>query len=133
MSKSIVAIVGSYRKNGTIDTMVEAILAGAREKGAQTETIYLTEQHIEFCKNCRTCTQTGGAERGKCPQDDDLDGMLAKIEAADAVVLASPVNCGNVTAIFRRFLERTVGCTYWPWASPRPRREAQHMRSRQCW
>ena len=41
--------------------------------------------------------------------------MLKEIEAADAVVLASPVNYYNVTAIFRRFLERLLGYAYWPW------------------
>jgi NAD(P)H-dependent FMN reductase len=122
MSKKIVAIVGSYRKGGTIDTAVEAILAGAREKGAKTHTIYLTEQHIEFCTNCRLCVQAPGLERGKCAQQDDLEPILQEIEAADAVVLGSPVNCGNATAIFRRFLERLLGCTYWPWGRPAPSR-----------
>lgn len=125
MSKKIVAIVGSYRKGEIIDTTVEAILKGAREKGATTHTIYLTEQHIEFCRNCRTCVQTPGLERGKCPQQDDLEPILQEIEAADALVLGSPVNCGNVTAIFRRFMERLIGFAYWPWgqASPRSRKK----------
>lgn len=67
MGAKIVAIVGSYRKDGVIDTAVEAVLAGAREKGANTHTIYLTEHHIEFCRNCRTCVQTPGQERGSVP------------------------------------------------------------------
>ena len=46
--------------------------------------------------------------------------MLREIEAADAVVLASPVNYYNVTAIFRRFLERLLGVTYWPWGQNGP-------------
>ncbi len=121
MGKRVVAIVGSYRKEGTIDTAVEAILAGAREKGATTHTIYLTEQHIEFCRNCRTCVQTPGPERGKCPQQDDLELILEEIVAADAVVLGSPVNCGNVTAIFRRFMERIIGFDYWPWGQNAPK------------
>ena len=77
--------------------------------GAQTRTFHLTEQHIEFCRNCRECTQQPGVERGPCKQQDDLEAMLKEIEAADAVVLASPVNYYNVTAIFRRFLERLLG------------------------
>ncbi len=120
MGAKVVAIVGSYRKDGTIDTAVEAILAGAREKGAATHTIYLTEQHIEFCTNCRTCVQVPGTERGNCPQQDDMEPILQEIEAADAVVLGSPVNCGNVTAIFRRFMERLLGCMYWPWGQDAP-------------
>lgn len=120
MGKKIVAIVGSYRKGGTTDTAVEAILAGAREKGAETHTIYLVLQHLEFCTNCRRCTQEPGAERGKCPHQDDLESILAETEGADALVLASPVNQGNVTAITRLFLERLTGNGYWPWGRPAP-------------
>jgi multimeric flavodoxin WrbA len=120
MAKKVVAIVGSYRKGGTTDSAVEAILEGAREKGAQTHTIYLTDQHLEFCTNCRECTQEFGTERGKCPQQDDMESILNEIEAADAVVLGSPVNQGNVTAISRLFLERLTGFGYWPWGQPAP-------------
>lgn len=121
MSKKVVAVVGSYRRGGTIDTAVEAILEGARKRGAATHTLYLTEQHVEFCTNCRTCVQAPGPERGKCPQQDDMESMLTEIEAADALVLATPVNCYNATAIFRRFMERLVGCAYWPWGQNAPR------------
>ena len=106
MSKKVVAIVGSYRKSGIIDRAVEAVLEGARKKGAETHTIYLTEQHIEFCTNCRQCAEKPGAERGKCLQHDDLESILTEIEGADAVVLGSPVNFYNLTALYRRFLER---------------------------
>lgn len=121
MGSKVVAIVGSYRKGGTIDTAVEAVLAGAREKGAETCTIYLTDKHIEFCTNCRTCVQDPGEARGKCAQHDDLEALLEEIESADAVVLGSPVNDYNVTAIFRRFMERLLGYAYWPWGSAAPR------------
>ncbi|HEV2326992.1 MAG TPA: flavodoxin family protein [Terracidiphilus sp.] len=120
MSKSIVAIVASYRRGGTVDRAVDAILQAAREHGAETHVIHLTEQHIEFCRNCRECMQEPGEDRGKCAQDDDLEDILEEIEAADAVVLASPVNCYNVTAIFRRFMERLVGAAYWPWGAKAP-------------
>jgi multimeric flavodoxin WrbA len=121
MSKKVVAILGTYRKGETIDTAVEAILEGARTRRATTSTIYLTDKHIEFCNNCRQCTQTSGLERGKCRQQDDLDAILTEIETADALVLATPVNYWNATAIFRRFMERLIGCTYWPWGQPAPR------------
>ena len=123
MSSKVIAIVGSYRRGGTIDSAVNIILEGARERGAETHMVYLTEQHIEFCRNCRECMQTPGEQRGKCPQNDDLEPILQEIEAADAIVLGSPVNCYNVTAIFRRWMERLVGFGYWPWGqnAPRPR------------
>ena len=121
MGKKVVAILGTYRKGGTLDAAVEAILEGARARHAATSTIYLTDKHIEFCNNCRNCTQVPGPERGRCVQKDDLDAIIKEIEAADAVVLASPVNCGNATAIFRCFMERLIGYAYWPWGQPAPK------------
>ena len=121
MITKVVAIVGSYRKGGTIDSAVQAVLEGAREKGAETTTFYLTDQHIEFCTNCRQCMQTPGEERGKCPQQDDLEPILQAIDEADAVVLGSPVNFYNVTAIFRRFMERLIGYAFWPWGQHSPK------------
>jgi multimeric flavodoxin WrbA len=121
MIPKVVAIVGSYRRSGTIENAVEAVLQGAREKGALTHTIHLTDQRLEYCTNCRQCTQTPGLERGKCSQEDDLEQILAEIEAADAVVLASPVNYGNVTAVFRTFMERLIGFAYWPWGGMAPK------------
>jgi multimeric flavodoxin WrbA len=118
---TVVAIVGSYRKGGATDSAVEAVLEGARALGARTQTFRLTKQHIEFCTNCRSCTQLPGAERGRCVQQDDLEPILKEIDAADAVVLASPVNFYNVTAIFRRFEERSLGAAYWPWGKAAPK------------
>ena len=123
MAKKVVAVVGSYRKGGTVDTAVDAVLAGAHERGAETKKIYLIEQKIEYCRNCRNCTQQPGKARGACAIQDDVAGILAEIESADAVVLGSPVNFYNPTAVFRAFLERLVGCVYWPWGQngPKPR------------
>ena len=128
MTKKVVAVLGTYRKGGTLDVAVQAILEGARARRAATSAIYLTDKHIEFCTNCRLCTQEPGPERGRCRKDDDLEAILSEIEAADAVVLASPVNCGNATAIFRCFMERLVGCSYWPWGQPAPKARS-HVRT----
>lgn len=121
MSRKVVAIVGSYRNGGTIDQAVEAILEGARASGADTQIVQLRNCHIEFCTNCRHCMQESGETRGKCLQQDDLEPILEGIEAADAVVLGSPVNAFNTTAIFRRFMERLVGYGYWPWGQNAPK------------
>lgn len=111
----VVAIVGSYRRGGITDQAVDAVLEGARENGAHTEKIYLIEQQIEFCRNCRMCTQVDGPARGECVHQDDLESVLRRVEDATAVVLGSPVNYYNVTAVFRRFMERLIGYTWWPW------------------
>lgn len=130
MTRNVVAIVGSYRRGGTIDAAVQAILEGAREKGAETRTIYLRDKQLEFCTNCRRCTQEPGIERGQCVKRDDLDSILQEIDAADGIVLGSPVNCWNVTAQFRQFMERLVGYVYWPWGANGPVRREKRLRRR---
>jgi len=121
MSKKIVAIVGGYRKEGTIDTAVEAILSGARELGAATHIIYLPEQHIEFSPGPRTGWKGPGPVQDECLQRDDMEPLLKEIEAADAVVLGSPVNCGTTTPAFRQFEERLLGFGYRPCGRMTPR------------
>jgi len=117
----ITAIVGTYRKGGAIDSAVDEILDAAREEGAEATKIYLIDKHIEFCTNCRTCTQQEGASRGQCPIDDDMGDILDAIERSDAVVLASPMNFSTVTAVTKRFIERLVCFAYWPWGTNIPK------------
>jgi hypothetical protein len=128
MAKKVVAIVGSYRRGGIVDKAVAAVLEGARLQGASVSTIYLTENNLKPCTNCRTCVQTPGPERGRCPLDDDLAGILSEIESADSIVLGSPVKGGNVSAIFRQFMERMMGCCYWPWGEPVPKPRSREPR-----
>lgn len=87
------------------------------------EKIYLAERHIAYCTNCRSCTQQSGLQRGACVLDDDMAEILAACDAADTILLASPVNFYNTTAVFRTFLERLIGTAYWPWGAnaPKPR------------
>jgi len=126
----IAAIVGTYRKGGVIDQAVDEILASAREEGAQVTKIYLVDTQIEFCTNCRLCTQQEGAARGICPIADQMSAVLAVIEDADAIVLASPVNFGTVTALMKRFMERLVCYAYWPWGMGAPKVRNRQMSKR---
>jgi multimeric flavodoxin WrbA len=117
----IIAIVGSYRKGGVVDRAVDAILAAARDEGAKTTKVYLVDRHIEYCTNCRTCTQQPGPERGECVLDDDVRGLLDEIERSDAIVLGSPMNFGTVTAVTKTFIERLVCYAHWPWGGMVPK------------
>jgi len=113
-------IVGTYRKGSTIDSAVSAILSSAAECGAETTKIYLTDAEIAFCTNCRSCTQEPGPEPGTCATRDDMDDIVRQIEESHALVLGSPVNFGDVTAVTRRFQERLLRYAYWPWSKLAP-------------
>lgn len=117
----VMAIVGSYRRGGVVDSAVDELLASVREAGAETSKVYLIEQNIGFCMNCRACTQAPGEARGKCSTVDDMNVLLDQMEAADALILASPMNFGTVTAVTKRFIERLVCLAYWPWGAKGPK------------
>ncbi len=121
----ILAINGSYRNGGITDQIVETMVKALDEAGAEVETIYLRNYPIEFCLNCRECTQKPGEAPGKCVHDDGMQMLIEKIEQADGYIFASPTNFGSVTAIFKRFMERLVVYGYWPWGtnSPKDRKE----------
>ena len=116
----ILAINGSYRDDGVTDRAVDCALAAARAAGAAVEQIRLREYPIEFCLNCRECTQPPGEAPAACVLDDGMRALVEKIEAADALILAAPTNFGSVTALFKRFMERLAVYAYWSWGGRVP-------------
>jgi multimeric flavodoxin WrbA len=117
----ILAINGSYRDDGITDQAVNALAQAVRDKGDEVEVILLREYHIEFCLNCRECTQQPGEAPGICVQHDGMQALVDKIEQADAYIFAAPTNFGSVTALFKRFMERLVVYGYWPWGMHAPK------------
>jgi len=111
----ILAINGSYRVDGITDQTVVALAQALEAVGAEVEIILLRDYPIEFCLNCRACTQQPGAAPGGCLHQDGMQGMIDKIERADGYILASPTNFASVTAVFKRFMERLAVYAYWPW------------------
>lgn len=121
MARKILGIVGSYRKGGIIDRLVSETLSGAEAVGASTKKLYLSDAHIEFCRNCRKCTQVPGMAPGVCVHSDDFTAILSEWKGCDGLVIGSPVNFFNVTAATRRFMERLICFAYWPWGQTVPK------------
>ena len=122
MRKKIVAIIGSYRKDGITDQIVNNVMQAADQNGVEAKKIHLIDRHLEYCRNCRTCTQAEAEnERGRCIIDDDLNEICDEIDSADSVIFASPVNFSTVTALMKQCIERLIGYTYWPWGAAIPK------------
>lgn len=111
----ILAINGSYRDDGVTDQTVAALAEALEAAGAEVEIIFLRTYPIEFCLNCRACTQQPGEAPEKCVLHDGMQELIDKIESTDGYILAAPTNFGSVTAIFKRFMERLTVYAYWPW------------------
>lgn len=103
MSKKVLIISSSARKGGNSDTLCDQYMLGAQEAGHNVEKIRLAELEIGFCRGCYACQKTGS-----CIQKDDMTALIEKIEAADVIVLASPVYFYSVCARLKNFIDRTV-------------------------
>lgn len=132
MSKQVIIINGSYREEGFTDAMLEIMQARLKEADIGVETVMLRETPIEFCLNCRHCMQTKGSAPGECVINDGMRAIIDKLEAADGYIFASPTNFGTVTALFKRFLERTAVYGEWPWSSHAPKQRKEESKAALC-
>ena len=87
MSKKIVVITGSPRKNGNSFAMTDAFIKAAEVKGHMITRFDTAPMSFNGCKACETCFSTGKA----CSFDDDFNKMASDIENADAIVFTMPV------------------------------------------
>lgn len=122
----VLAINGSYRDDGMTDKTLSKLIHELEILGAEVEVIFLRNYPIEFCLNCRECTQKSGDDPGECVQHDGMQALINKIEQADAYILAAPTNFGSVTAIFKRFMERLIVYADWPWDKNYPKFRKAH-------
>jgi len=129
----ILAINGSYREGGITDQTLDCMTKVLRSSGMQVETIVLRDYPINFCLNCRECTQNPGEAPGQCVQQDGMQEIVDIIEVADGYILASPTNFDKVTAVYKRFMERLAVYAYWPWGTHAPQyRKAQNKQKKKA-
>jgi len=115
----VVAIMGSYRKGKTIDTLVDRAIEGVRsvDSAAEIEKITLIDRHIEYCRNCNVCRHDDPEKAiARCAIDDDMREILPIMREADAYILGVPIFEGTVNALTKTFLERIC------WTLARPGR-----------
>jgi multimeric flavodoxin WrbA len=102
----VLAIDCSARKDGLTARMTEAACEGARQAGAEVEYIPVASLKIE---RCRMCDPDGWGEcrrQGQCIIPDDLAGVVAKLEAADRLVFATPVYFGALSESAKALTDR---------------------------
>ena len=83
MSKKIVVITGSPRKDGNSYDMTDAFIKAAESKGHSVVRFDAAMMNLGGCHACETCFKTGKA----CSFDDDFNIIAPEILDADAVVL----------------------------------------------
>lgn len=97
----VLGISTSPRADGNSDLLLREALGGAESAGARCEYLGLRGLQIGPCDECYTCARTG-----RCCIDDDFDGVLEKILAADRLVVATPVFFMAVSAQAKLLIDR---------------------------
>lgn len=102
----VLGIKGSPRKRANSTVLLEQVLAGAESVGADTETITPWELDIGPCLACDACHQSG-----RCNVMDDFQAAYDQILACDALVLATPIYFGAISAQLKPLVDRCE--SYW--------------------
>ena len=92
----VLGIVGSPRKNGRTNKLVDAALDGAKTSGVDTKKAFLLDYGI------RPFTGLGGSREAfqYCPEE-----LSRLCEDADAIILGSPVYWGDINGLTKNFMD----------------------------
>ncbi len=104
MSKNVLILSGSPRKGGNSDLLCDEFLRGALEAGNTGEKIFVRSKKLSPCNACYYC----GSHNGQCVIQDDMGEILDKMQAADVIVMASPVYFYSVDAQMKMVIDRTL-------------------------
>ena len=101
---NILAIVGSPRKGGNTDILVDRVIQGAKSQrqGVLVEKIYVNDLKLEPCRGDLSCRKTG-----RCVISDDMAHVLEMIEQADGLILGSPLYRGYLSGQMKVLMDRT--------------------------
>ena len=97
----ILGINGSPRTGGNTDILLDKALEGAKKKGARTEKVILN--NLKMCP-CQECEKV--RDDGTCKIEDDFQPLYEKIKKSDAVILASPIFFGSLSAQTKIMIDR---------------------------
>ena len=103
MSKKIVILNGSPRRNGNTSALVRAFSDGAEKAGNTVKEFFLGAMDIHGCKGC-----FGGHSSRECPcvQNDDMNEIYPAVRECDVIVLATPLYYWNMSGQIRTAIDR---------------------------
>lgn len=105
MTKKVLILSSSPRRDGNSDTLCNEFMRGAIESGNEAEKVFLRDKTIHYCTGCSTCS----LHRKPCPQKDDAAEIIEKMVAADVIVMATPVYFYTMSAQMKTLIDRCCG------------------------
>jgi len=99
----ILALNGSFRKNGNTEILLKQALMGGESEGAEVEILRLTDCKIKPCRGCGLCLFKENVCQEK---DDDVNFIFSKIEECDGMIIGSPCYFLETTAVIKQLVDR---------------------------
>lgn len=103
MNKKILILNGSPRANGNTKALVDSFTRGATANGAEVICFDLQKMNIHGCLGC---CKGGKDAASPCVQKDDMEQIYAAYQAADVVVLASPIYYWSISGQLKCAFDR---------------------------
>jgi multimeric flavodoxin WrbA len=103
----VLIINGSPRANGNTSVAIREMENIFQENGVEVETVQVGNKAVRGCVACGSC-----ARNGKCVFDDIVNELAPKFEAADGLVVASPVYYASANATLIACLDRLFYSTH---------------------
>ena len=103
----VLLINGSPKPNGNTAHALREMADIFTQEGIEAEIIHIGNQDIRGCIACGSCGKTG-----KCVFDDAVNTIAPKFEAADGIVIGSPVYYAMANATLMAFMQRLFYSTH---------------------
>ena len=113
MQPTILAVGASPRAGGNTDKLIAAAVEGAAGL-CPGKALHLRDYDYSPCVGCEACRKTGACAKFH----DGMTLIYPKLEAAQGLILASPVHNYNLTAWMKAFIDRLY--PYYVFADQRP-------------
>jgi len=97
----VLGILGSPRRGGNTDLLLEEALKGAEAEGAEVELLRLSDYTITPCRECHGCDETG-----QCVILDDMEKIYPKLLEADIIILGSPIFFYGISGWAKSLVDR---------------------------
>jgi multimeric flavodoxin WrbA len=104
---NILAILGSSRKGGNTETLLDFALKEAKRNGAKVSKVALRDKSIVPCDGCLKCHKSG-----KCVIKDDMQEIYQEMLAADGILWSTPVYFWSMTGQTKTVMDRTYALLF---------------------
>ncbi len=97
----VLMLNGSPHKNGCTAAALQEMITVFEQEGIETELIHVGNKDIRGCISCNYCS-----EKGRCAIEDLVNETAVKLQAADGLVIGSPVYFASPNATLLAFMDR---------------------------